>query len=130
MQDRWFARLYVAKPIAITVLAAFWVATGLITLGPGWSRALQVMRLAGFNLVDAKIAVAAGAALDIALGIAVLIRRFTRAALVGMLALSFAYLAAAAIVVPQLYADPLGSMLKVFPIMLAIAFVLAILDER
>jgi uncharacterized protein YbjT (DUF2867 family) len=86
--------------------------------------------LHGCGWSGAKIAVAAGAALDIALGIAILIRRFSRAALIGMLAVSFAYLAAAAITVPQLYADPLGSMLKVFPIMLAIAFVLAILDER
>jgi uncharacterized protein YbjT (DUF2867 family) len=130
VQDRWFARLYVAKPIAIIVLAAFWIATGLIALGPGRSGALQLMRLTGFGLESAKIAVAAGAALDIALGIAILIRRFSRAALIGMLAVSFAYLAAAAITVPQLYADPLGSMLKVFPIMLAIAFVLAILDDR
>jgi hypothetical protein len=130
VQDRWFARLYVMKPIAITVLAAFWIATGIIALGPGWSGALQVTRLAGFGPADANIAVAVGAALDIALGIAVLIHRFSRAALIGMLAVSFAYLAAAAIAVPQLYADPLGSMLKVFPITLTIAFVLAILDER
>jgi hypothetical protein len=32
--------------------------------------------------------------------------------------------------IPHLLVDPLGSILKIFPIMLAILFVLAILDER
>jgi uncharacterized protein YbjT (DUF2867 family) len=130
VQDRWFARLYVLKPLAIAVLAAFWIATGIIALGPGWSGALLVMRLAGFGLAAAKIAITVGAVLDILLGVAVLIRPLCRAALITMLVVSLGYVVAAALATPHLLADPLGSILKIFPIMLATLFVLAILDER
>ena len=59
-----------------------------------------------------------------------LIRPLCRAALVATLAVSFGYVLAAAFATPHLFADPLGSILKIFPIMLATLFVLAILDER
>jgi uncharacterized protein YbjT (DUF2867 family) len=36
VQERWFAKLYLLKPLIFGVLVVFWVATGLITLGPGW----------------------------------------------------------------------------------------------
>jgi uncharacterized protein YbjT (DUF2867 family) len=130
VQDRWFARLYVLKPVAIAVLATFWIASGIVALGPGWSAALLIARVAGASLGTAKVAVAAGAILDIILGVAVLFRRFCRAALVAMLVLSLGYVAAAAIAIPQLLVDPLGSILKILPIMLTTLFVLAILDER
>jgi ABC-type Co2+ transport system permease subunit len=47
-----------------------------------------------------------------------------------MLAVSLGYVVAAAIVSMHLFADPLGSILKIFPIVIATLFVLAILDER
>jgi uncharacterized protein YbjT (DUF2867 family) len=130
VQDRWFARLYALKPIAIAVLAAFWIMSGVIALGPGWSAALLIARVAGASLVTAKIAVTAGAMLDIVLGVAVLVRRLCRIALVAMMAVSLGYVAAAAVAIPQLLVDPLGSILKILPIMLTTVFVLAILDER
>src|SRR5689334_5745204 len=33
--DRWFARLFLFKPVAIAGLALYWIATGIITMGPG-----------------------------------------------------------------------------------------------
>jgi hypothetical protein len=128
--ERWFARLYLLKPLAIAVLAAFWIASGVIALGPGFSGALLVTRLAGASLEVGKAAVVIGAALDIVLGMAILVRRWCRLALIAMLAVSLFYVVAAAIATPQLLVDPLGSILKIFPIMVAILFVLAILDER
>jgi DoxX-like family len=130
VQDRWFARLYILKPLAIAVLAAFWITSGLIALGPGRAGAMLILRLAGASLGVAKGAVLVGAVLDIVLGLAVLVRRFARTALIAMLAISLGYVAAAAVATPHLLADPLGSILKIFPIMLATLFVLAILDER
>jgi uncharacterized protein YbjT (DUF2867 family) len=130
VQDRWFSRLYVLKPLAIALLTAFWIISGIIALGPGWPGALLILRLAGFNLVGAKLAIIVGAALDITLGMAMLFRRTCRAALITSLVVSVGYVLAAAVAVPHLFVDPLGSMLKIFPIMLATLFVLAILDER
>jgi uncharacterized protein YbjT (DUF2867 family) len=54
----------------------------------------------------------------------------SRAALLGMLAVSLVYAASAAVVAPQLFLDPLGRILKIFPIMLTNLFAIAILDER
>jgi hypothetical protein len=64
------------------------------------------------------------------LGIGVLVRRASLAALLGMLAVSFVYVVAAAVLAPQLLLDPLGRILKIVPIMLANLFAIAILDER
>src|SRR5690242_18005444 len=36
VQDRWHARLFLIKPLAIAALALFWVVTGLVTIGPGY----------------------------------------------------------------------------------------------
>jgi uncharacterized protein YbjT (DUF2867 family) len=130
IQDRWFARLFVLKPVAIAVLAAFWIMSGIVALGPGWSGALLILRLAGLELGPAKLAVAAGAGLDIVVGAAMLVRRTCPAALVISLLVSTGYLLAAAVAVPHLFADPLGSMLKILPVMLATLFALAVLDER
>jgi uncharacterized protein YbjT (DUF2867 family) len=130
IQDRWFARLYLMKPLAIAVLAAFWIASGIVALGPGWDGAMFILRLAGASVATATIAVSAGAVVDIVLGLGVLIGRTCRAALIAMLAVSLGYVVAAAVVATHLFADPLGSVLKIFPIMLATLFVLAILDER
>jgi uncharacterized protein YbjT (DUF2867 family) len=130
VQDRWFAHLYLLKPIAIGLLALFWIATGVIALGPGWDEAIADMRGAGAGAGLAGIAVAAGAILDVMLGVGVLVRRASRAALVAMLAVSLAYAAAAVVLAPHLLLDPLGRILKIFPIMLATLFAIAVLDER
>jgi uncharacterized membrane protein len=79
VQDRWFARLYILKPLAIAVLAAFWITSGLIALGPSRAGAMLIPRLAGASLGVAKGAVLVGAVLDIVLGLAVLVRRHRHA---------------------------------------------------
>jgi ABC-type Co2+ transport system permease subunit len=91
---------------------------------------MLILRLAGASVATATIAVSAGAVVDIVLGLGVLIGRTCRAALIAMLAVSLGYVVAAAVVATHLFADLLGSVLKIFPIMLATLFVLAILDER
>jgi uncharacterized protein YbjT (DUF2867 family) len=130
VQDRWFARLYLVKPLAIAVLAAFWMMSGLIALGPGRDGAKLMLHLAGANPMTATIAVSFGASIDIILGLAILIRRTCRAGLIAMLAVSLGYVAAGAMAMPHLFVDPLGSILKIFPIILANLFVLSVLDER
>src|SRR5262249_56405039 len=47
VQDRWFARLYLLKPLAIVCLALFWIATGLIALGPARASSLAHLDAAG-----------------------------------------------------------------------------------
>jgi hypothetical protein len=63
----------------------------------------------------AKGFVLGGAVADIAIGVALLVRPFTRPAALAAVLVSLAYLAGSAMLVPHLWADPLGPMIKVFP---------------
>src|SRR5262249_24663501 len=130
VQERWFAKAYLLKPVAIGALALFWIVTGLISLGPGKAAALADFRDAGAGPAFANAGLVLGSLADIALGLLLLVRRTARAALIGMLAVSFAYLVIGTVLAPDLWRDPLGPLAKIVPVLLATGFTLAILDER
>ena len=67
---------------------------------------------------------------DIALGVGVLFRALAALAIKGVIGFSLAYLAAATLLIPSLWADPLGPLVKVLPSMALALVGLAILDER
>ena len=128
VQERWFARLYFAKPVTLAVLALYWVVTGLVALGPGWEDAVEVVQEAG--IAAAAPLVAAGALADTAIGVAIAIRRTAWPALCAALALSLAYVVLGTLLLPGLWVDPLGPLVKVLPIILLNLVALAILDDR
>ena len=128
VQDLWFARLYLLKPVVIVGLALFWLASGLIPfLSFAAARAHMEAALPP-SLAGAATVVTCLA--DIAVGLAVLVRPWAKTALIGMLVLSLGYLAAATVAAPGLWLDPLGPLVKVIPTMLLALVALAILDER
>ena len=129
VQERWFARLYLLKPLAIGGFALFWIATGLVALGPGWERAIAVMQSTAAARW-AEPAVVGGAFADLVVGSAILFRRTARAALIAALFVSLLYLLLGTTLVPSLWADPLGPMLKMGPMLVFNLLCLAILDER
>jgi len=130
VQDRWFARLYLLKPLAIASLAAFWIATGVIAFGPGRAASMADLDAAGVRGALASIMLNGGALLDVALGALLLVRRTARMALLLMLTATLIYALAGTVLAPQLWADPLGPLTKLVPLVLATLFTLAILDER
>jgi hypothetical protein len=130
LQDRWFCRLYFLKPAAIACLAAFWIISGAVAIGPGWSDAQAVLAKAGVNSTLAGLITAAGAIIDIVLGVSVAIRPYAGPALIGMLLVSVLYLLFGTILAPALWLDPLGRLVKIVPILLLIVFALAVLEER
>lgn len=130
VQDRWFAKLYLLKPLAIVGIAAFWFVTGVITLGPGRASATAQLGASGFAPTLVEIIVLLGAWFDIMLGLVLLIRRLAKPTLIVMLAATMGYLLIGTILAPQLWADPLGPLLKIVPTLVAMALTLAILDER
>jgi len=129
VQERWFARLYLLKPLLFATLSLFWIATGLISLGPGFPSGRLLMAEAGAGPA-AGAGVVAGALLDIVLGVGVAFRRTSQDALYGTIAVSTLYLAAATILTPHLWADPLGPLVKIGPIMALSLIALAILPDR
>lgn len=129
VQERWFARSYFVKPLALAVLSLFWIASGAIGLARS-ETAATVLTSAGWSNATAYAAVVAGALIDLGLGFGVLFRRRVGAALLGMIVVSLGYLAAATFVRPDLWLDPLGPLVKVLPGAVLAAATLALLDER
>lgn len=129
VQERWFARLYFLKPLALVVFAAFWIATGLISLTSGYQIGVNLMLEAGAGPL-AGPAVIAGAIADICVGIAISFRRSARLGLWGAVALTLFYAVAGSILVPRLWNEPLGPLLKIWPILMLNFMLLATLDER
>jgi uncharacterized protein YbjT (DUF2867 family) len=127
--DRWFAKLYFVRPIAIAALSAFWLATGLISLGPGYSRAIAVLQTGGYGALSVPVEVG-GALFDIVMGAALLVRPWTAMIATCMCVATAGYLLAGSLSLPQLWTDPLGPWLKVIPMIALCLFVAATQDRR
>ena len=129
VQERWFARMWPMKAVAIGTLSAFWLASGVIGAFR-FEAAMAVLTTRGMAGWVAAIAVAMGSLIDIALGAGILVRRWMRAAALGMVAVTLGYLAGASLFAPDLWLDPLGPMVKTIPAAVLALVVLAVAEER
>jgi len=113
-EDRLFARMALLSPIIIATLIAFWLLSGIIGLlqineaarvleGVGWPHALAIASVVFWAVID----------IAIALGLAY--RPYAKIACWCAIAVSLFYLAASTLVVPHLWLDPLGPLVKVLP---------------
>jgi uncharacterized protein YbjT (DUF2867 family) len=130
VQDRWFARMYILKPLVFGVFGAFWIATGLISLGPGYEYGMALLREGGLPETFGTMTLVAGALADIAIGFAILYRPLSRYGLWAALIISLVYVVVGTALVPRLWADPLGPMLKIWPVLMLNIVALAIREDR
>jgi uncharacterized protein YbjT (DUF2867 family) len=130
VQERWFARMYWLKPLLFVVLCWFWITTAFVSLGPGWDYGIGLMREGGVEGTSATLTVVAGALADLAIGLAIAYRPTSRYGLYAAIAISFTYAIIGTILVPRLWADPLGPMLKIWPIIVTHFVALAIFEDR
>jgi hypothetical protein len=103
--------------------------TGFVSLGPGYEHAVRVMESTDAAAV-AELSTIAGGVTDILVGLMILWRRTTKPGLVLAFLVSLFYVAAGTLLLPQLWADPLGPMMKIWPNLVLNLVCLAILDER
>ncbi|WP_296578537.1 SDR family oxidoreductase [Phreatobacter sp.] len=129
VQDRWFARLYMIKPVIFVSLVLFWIGSGLASLGPGFGGGVTMMREAGTGWL-APLIVAGGGIADLVVGAGIIWRPTTRRALQAGIAVTTAYAAAGSILTPWLWLDPLAALLKTAPITALMLAALAVLEER
>jgi uncharacterized protein YbjT (DUF2867 family) len=129
VQERWFAKLYFLKPLIMVILAAFWILTGLISLSVGFHKGVDLMIRAGTGILAAP-GVIAGALADMVVGALMLWRPTAWYGLCAGIGLSVFYIVAGTSLLPELWREPLGPLLKIWPILLAHFVALAILDER
>ncbi|WP_306625792.1 MULTISPECIES: SDR family oxidoreductase [Agrobacterium] len=128
VQDLWFARSYLLKPVLILCLSLFWLLSGLVPLLDIDSSAAHFLPF--MPQVPAVALTLATCLIDIALGVTVLIRPLARKALVAMLLVTAAYLTGGSLLEPGLWLDPLGPLVKVLPSIALTLVTLATLDER
>jgi uncharacterized protein YbjT (DUF2867 family) len=129
VQERWFSRLFLLKPLVIGIFAFFWLLTGVVSLGPGYDIGVALMLEGGAGPFSGPVVVA-GALADLAIGIGILWRPTTKYALWAAFGITLAYLAIGTVILPRLWAEPLGPMMKVWPILALNLVALAILEER
>ena len=130
LQDRWHARLGFARPVARWVLGLYWLATGILSLTIARGDAYQVLQAAGYSDAMQTFLLWFGSAFDIALGLAMLAKWRVRWVAAIMIAGTFAYIAALSLTLPELWADALGPILKVFPMMGLALMIAATEDDR
>ncbi len=127
VEDRLFARMALLMPVMIAVLSIFWFLSGVIGFYSIESAA-KVLVDVGWAKEFAWMSVAFWAVIDLILAGAILIRRYAKLACWGMIGVSLFYLLASTLIVPSLWLDPLGPMVKVLP-SLGLALVVRVLLE-
>ncbi len=116
-------------PLTVAVLAVFWALSGVIGL-IFLTQAAQVLQNAGWPGSLAKASVALWAVVDIALAGLILWRPTAQRAAIGMLGVSALYLVMGSVITPWLWADPLGPLVKILPVMMLSALSAALLGDR
>jgi hypothetical protein len=129
VQDRWFARLYLLKPVVIAVLSLFWIVIGVIGLGPARVSVVDLSAEIGFGDWSGFTAIVSGL-VQLLLGIGIAVRATAGAALLASLPIAALYIVAGGLMRIGLWLDPLGPLVKMFPIIVLTIVALAILDDR
>lgn len=127
-QERQFARLQLIWPLLIAMFSFFWIASGLIGIHQAEAAANVLPDTMSRQM--AATLIYGGAALDILIGGAMLFRRWFKTACLGAIAVSFGYLLAGTVLTPELWLDPLGPFLKIFPVIGLAAALFLQGDER
>ncbi|WP_417484216.1 SDR family oxidoreductase [Maricaulis salignorans] len=130
LQDRWHARLGFARPVARWVLGLYWLITGILSLTIARGDAYDVLQAAGYEPAMQTFLLWFGSAFDLAMGLAMLAKWRVRLISAIMIAGTFAYILALSLTLPSLWADALGPILKVFPMMALALMIAATEDER
>jgi uncharacterized protein YbjT (DUF2867 family) len=129
VQERWFSRLYLMKPVILATLAIFWGVSGLVGLVQH-APAAALLRRAGLSPAGSDWLVYGGSAVDLIVALLTCFRPTATLALRSMLAVTVAYLAGATMLTPGLWSDPLGPLVKSVPIALLALVALSLMDER
>lgn len=129
VEDRLFARMALLMPLMVGLLALFWFLSGVIGFY-SIERAAQVLVDVGWPIEFAMMTVAFWAVVDLVLAGAILVRKYAKLACWGMIGVSLFYLLASSLIVPALWLDPLGPMVKVLPSMGLALVVRVLLESR
>jgi hypothetical protein len=91
---------------------------------------MDYLQEGGLTGTSAMLTLVAGALADIVIGLAILYRPTSRYGLYAALIISMIYVVIGTALVPRLWQDPLGPMLKIWPVLVLNLVALAIVEDR
>ena len=130
IQDKWFARLFLIKPLVIASLAAFWTASGFIALFVSYRAAAEILSSHDFAPSLVAPVTILTSLMDMSIGILIAFRRTAAMGLIAGIVASLGYMAGAAILTPDLWIEPLGALVKTGPAIVLMLVALLTLDNR
>jgi len=130
IQDKWFARLYLIKALAIASLAVFWTVSGFIALFVSYHAAADILRSHAFPPALVAPVTILTSLMDMTIGVLIAFRRTAGAGLIAGIAASVGYMLGAAILTPDLWIEPLGALVKTGPAIVLMLVALVTLDNR
>jgi uncharacterized protein YbjT (DUF2867 family) len=130
IQDKWFARLFLVKPLVIASLALFWILSGFIALVISFPATTAILISHGFSPAMATPFAAITSMMDMGIGVLIAFRRTCAAGLVAGIVLLLGYMAGTAIMTPDLWIEPLGALVKTGPAIVLMLVALMTLDNR
>ena len=130
IQDKWFARLFLIKALAIASLAVFWTVSGFISLVVSYDAAAGILRSHGFPPSLVAPVTIGTSLMDMSIGILIAFRRTCAIGLIAGIVASLGYMAGAAILTPDLWIEPLGALVKTGPAIVLMLVALLTLDNR
>jgi nucleoside-diphosphate-sugar epimerase len=130
VQEKWFARLYLAKALVLASLVVFWALSGLIALTIAFDAATAILTSHGFPPTLAKSITVVSSLADISVGLAIAARKTCRLGLLAGIGVSLFYMVGAAVITPEMWVEPLGALVKTGPAIVLMLVALAMLEDR
>lgn len=130
IQDKWFARAYLIKPLVIASLVVFWTVSGFIALFVSYHAAADILRTHAFPAALVAPVTILTSLMDMTIGVLIAFRRTSAAGLIAGIAASLGYMLGAAILTPDLWIEPLGALVKTGPAIVLMLVALVTLDNR
>ena len=130
IQDKWFVRLFLIKPLGIASLALFWTLSGFIALVISFPATRAILDSHGFPSAIAAPFAAVTSLMDMSIGVLIAFRRTCAAGLVAGIFVSLGYMAGTALLTPDLWIEPLGALVKTGPAIVLMLVALMMLDNR
>ncbi len=130
IQDKWFARLFLLKPVIFVSLVLFWILSGLIALFVSYDAAAGILTAHHFPPALVGPVTIGTSLMDMATGALIAFRRTSAIGLIWGILASLGYMFGAALLTPDLWVEPLGALVKTGPAIILMLVALATLDSR
>jgi uncharacterized protein YbjT (DUF2867 family) len=130
IQDKWFARLFLVKALVIASLAIFWTASGFIALVISYDAAAAILSSHGFAPWLVAPFTIITSLMDMTIGVLIAFRRSCAFGLIAGIAASLGYMLGTAVLMPGLWIEPLGALVKTGPAIVLMLVALLTLDNR